>query len=672
MTVPDPPARATNTARRNVTGPLRRIPGVVLALSCSLLIVAAAYAAALVLLAPPSPGQQLTYDDITRYAVCQAARTPGSFQVPLTPQGPSSQGYCSQANRRILTATFLDDDARVIGTIGSTDGSRGQPFWAAYPKSDATTNDLIRTLVAGNTKLAVDPQTAKQLIRFLAQFVLPLVLLANLFALLFYFVQHSGSAVADFVRFGRVGNKQVGGPGGGAQTTFADVAAAEEAVAELAEIRDYLRDPFAFADIGAQPPKGVLLVGPPGCGKTLLARAVAGEANASFFAMSGSEFVESLVGVGAARVRDLFAQARHSEPAIVFIDELDAVGRQRGAGVGQGHDEREQTLNELLVQMDGFSSTEGLVVLAATNRPDILDPALLRAGRFDRHVTIDRPDVHGRLDILRLHAQGRRLADAEADLPRVAKATPGYTGADLANLLNEAALLAVREHATVIGRRQLDEAVERVVAGPRSRSHALTPEEKRAVAYHEAGHALVAAGLGKLAAIQKVSIITRGRGIGHLAMLAEERAVVRRSGLESGIAVAMAGVAVEEVVFGEASTGCEQDVERATHAARDLAGRYGLSPRIGRVRVLAQDREVFLGRDYLGARDVSQPTLEELDSEVRRIVDEQFEVARSLIVAHRPVLDVLAEQLMERETLQGSDLEEVLRPVSPKKAAASA
>ena len=671
QTVPETPAVSDGARRgRRVRHPFR-VPGVVLALACSLVVVAAAYVAALLLLAPPMTGQQLTYDDITRYAVCQAARTPGTFQVPLTPSGPSSQGYCSQANRRILTATFLDDDARIIGTIGSTDGSHGQPFWASYPKSDATTNDLIRTLVAGNTKLVVDPQTAKQVIRFLAQFVLPLVLLANLFALLFYFVQRSGSAVADFVRFGRVGNKRVGG-GGEAQTTFADVAAADEAVAELAEIRDYLRAPTAFADIGAQPPKGVLLVGPPGCGKTLLARAVAGEANASFFAMSGSEFVESLVGVGAARVRDLFTQARASEPAIIFIDELDAVGRQRGAGVGQGHDEREQTLNELLVQMDGFSATEGLVVLAATNRPDILDPALLRAGRFDRHVTIDRPDVQGRLEILRLHAQGRRLGDPEADLPRVARATPGYTGADLANLLNEAALLAVREHAHVIGRRQLDEAVERVVAGPRTRSHALSAEEKRAVAYHEAGHALVAAGLGKLAAIQKVSVVARGRGIGHLAMLAEERSVMRRSDLEAGIAIAMAGVAVEEVVFGEASTGCEQDVERATHAARDLAGRYGLSPRIGRVRVLAQDREVFLGRDYLGARDVSQPTLEELDSEVRRIVDEQFEVARGLIVAHRPALDELAQQLMERETLQGTELEELLGAVVPKKAAASA
>ena len=672
QTVPDTQAARGKRGRGSRKRPRRPVSGIVVALTCSLIVVAAAYVAAVVLLSPPSSGQQLTYDDITRYAVCQAARTPGTFQVPLTPQGPSSQGYCSQANRRILTATFLDEDSRIIGTIANTDGSRGQLFWAAYPKSDATTNDLIRTLVAGNTKLEVDPQTAKQLIRFLAQFVLPLVLLANLFALLFYFVQRSGSAVADFVRFGRVGNKQVGGDRASAQTTFADVAAADEAVAELAEIRDYLRAPMAFADIGAQPPKGVLLVGPPGCGKTLLARAVAGEAKASFFAMSGSEFVESLVGVGAARVRDLFAQARQSEPAIIFIDELDAVGRQRGAGVGQGHDEREQTLNELLVQMDGFSATEGLIVLAATNRPDILDPALLRAGRFDRHVTIDRPDVTGRLEILRLHAQGRRLADPEADLPRVAKATPGYTGADLANLLNEAALLAVREQSTVIGRRHLDEAVERVVAGPRSRSHMLAPDEKRVVAYHEAGHALVAAGLGKLAAIQKVSIIARGRGIGHLAMLAEERAVMRRSDLERGIAIGMAGVAVEEVVFGEASTGCEQDVERATNAARDLAGRYGLSARIGRVRVLAQDREVFLGRDYLGARDVSQPTLEELDSEVRRIVDEQFEVARSMIVAHRAVLDGLAQQLIEHETLQGAELEKQLQAVAPPQAAASA
>jgi cell division protease FtsH len=641
------------------------VSGIVVALSCSLIIIAAAYAAALVLISPPSPGKELTYDDITRYAVCQAARTPGPFQVPLPPSGPSSQTYCSQANRRIMTADFLDEDSRIVGTLANTDGAHGVPFWSAYPKSDATTNDLIRTMVAGNTKVVVDPQTGKQLIHFLAQFVLPLVLLANLFALLFYFVQRSGSGVADFVRFGRVGNKRIAGAGSPGMTTFADVAAADDAVAELAEIRDYLKAPTAFADIGAMPPKGVLLVGPPGCGKTLLARAVAGEAQASFFAMSGSEFVESLVGVGAARVRDLFTQARQAAPAILFIDELDAVGRQRGAGVGQGHDEREQTLNELLVQMDGFSATEGLVVLAASNRPDILDPALLRAGRFDRHVTVDRPDVDGRLAILRLHGEGRRLADPGADLPRVAKATPGFTGADLANLLNEAALLAVREEANVVARRHLDEAAERVVGGPRRRSHVLSPEEKRAVSYHEAGHALVAAGLGKVKAIQKVSIIARGRGIGHLALLAEEQAIVRRSGLEAGIAIAMAGVAVEEVVFGEASTGCEQDVERATHAARDLAGRYGLSARIGRVRVLAQDREIFLGRDYLGTRDVSQPTLEELDSEVRRIVDEQFEVARRIIVANRAVLDDLAAELAERETLMGAELEDALRAVVP-------
>ncbi|MDQ6928855.1 MAG: ATP-dependent zinc metalloprotease FtsH, partial [Actinomycetota bacterium] len=461
-----------------------------------------------------------------------------------------------------------------------------------------------------------------------------------------------------------------GGAGAPRRTNFSDVAAAEEAIVELSEVRDYLADPAAFQRMGALPPKGVLLVGPPGCGKTLLARAVAGEADANFFSISGSEFVESLVGVGAARVRDLFSQARAQRPAIIFIDELDAVGRQRGAGLGGGHDEREQTLNELLVQMDGFSPSQGVAVLAATNRIDILDPALLRPGRFDRHVTIDRPDRDGRLAILRLHATGKRLEDADVDLPEVARQTPGFTGADLFNVLNEAALLAVREKAPAVGRSQLEEAVDRVVAGPKRRGMLLSAADKRRIAVHEAGHAVVAGALGKAGSIDKVSVIARGRGIGHLALVATESALPTREDMETMIAIAMAGGAAEKLVLGQPSVGSEADLERATNTARDMAGRYGMSDRLGPVRLLREHKEVFLGRDYLLTREVSQPTLERIDGEVRRIVEEQEVLARSVLEANAGALSALTDALLENETVQGAPLAALLDRVTARNSVA--
>ncbi|MGH9283430.1 MAG: ATP-dependent metallopeptidase FtsH/Yme1/Tma family protein, partial [Acidimicrobiales bacterium] len=401
------------------------------------------------------------------------------------------------------------------------------------------------------------------------------------------------------------------------------------------------------------------------CGKTLLARAVAGEANAAFFSISGSEFVESLVGVGAARVRDLFRRARAAAPALIFIDELDAAGRQRGTGMGGGNDEREQTLNELLVQMDGFSPTEGVVVLAATNRADILDPALLRAGRFDRHVTVDRPDQEGRLAILRLHANNRRLVDAGRDLPAVARRTPGFSGADLANVLNEAALLAVRGGAEAVELHHLEEAVERVLSGPKRRSRVISDDEKRRIAYHEAGHAVVAAAAGMAGKLEKISVVARGRGVGHAVVLADERTVLTRPEMEAQIAVAMAGIAAEELVLGHPSTGSEQDLERATDMARDMAGRFGMSTRLGRVRVLHQHGEVFLGRDYLTTRDVSQPTLEHLDAEVRRILDQEEARARAVLEDNRSVLDAVAAALTSSETIQGPGLRALLAAVEP-------
>ncbi|HUP71093.1 MAG TPA: ATP-dependent zinc metalloprotease FtsH [Acidimicrobiales bacterium] len=642
----------------------------------SLVGLCAVYGVALAVLGPASPGKEVSFDALTRFATCSspaAARAGAAAQADATPAVGATAAtpaddlaaYCKGVARRVSKARLLDEDARITGTLVGMEGAKPvapKRFWAAYPKSDSATADLIGRLGAGGAKVTIDSQSQKALVRFVAQFLLPLVILANLFALLFALSKGGSSIAGEFSLFGRLGDKRLRS-NEKSNTTFANVAAAGEAMVELAEVRDYLADPSAFDAMGALPPKGVLLMGPPGCGKTLLARAVAGEANAAFFSISGSEFVESLVGVGAARVRDLFRQARASAPAIIFIDELDAAGRQRGAGLGGGNDEREQTLNEMLVQMDGFSTTEGIVVIGATNRADILDPALLRAGRFDRHITVERPDVEGRLAILRLHARGRRLADPEAHLPHIARRTSGFSGADLANVLNESALLAVRERATAIDAHHLEEAVERVLGGPRRKAQLISDDEKARIATHEAGHAVVAAALGKATSLEKVSIIARGRGVGHLAMLSEDKSIFTRDDMEAQVTIAMAGIAAEEIVFGQPSTGAESDLGRATDIARDMAGRFGMS-RLGRVRVLHEQREVFLGRDYLSTRDVSQPTLEHLDAEVRRILDEEEAAAHAILSDNRDALDAVTAALVTHETLQGAELARALGGVS--------
>jgi cell division protease FtsH len=612
---------------------LRRRPGITI-LTLALVALVVLYGVALLILRPDSTGTEIRLDTLVK----------------------------ATAAKEVTQARFLDEDARVTGTIERL-GQDPRKFWTAYPRSDAATNDLLKDLLASDAKVTVESQSGKALVRFLAQFLLPLVILANIFALLFLLIRgRSTSGAEDFKSFSQLGDRRLSR---GRRTTFADVASSEDAVAELSEVRDYLAKPADFERMGALPPKGVLLVGPPGCGKTLLARAVAGEADAEFLSISGSEFVESLVGVGAARVRDLFRQAREHRPTIVFIDELDAVGRQRGAGLGGGHDEREQTLNELLVQMDGFAPNDGVAVLAATNRIDILDPALLRPGRFDRHITVERPDRDGRFAILQLHAKGKPLADAARDLGEIARQTPGFTGADLANVLNEAALLAVREKSSTIGRRQLDEAVDRVVAGPKRRGTLMSSLDKRRIAVHEAGHAVVAAALGKGDSIQKVSIISRGRGIGHLALLTSEALLPTREDMENQITIAMAGRAAEELVLHQPSVGSEADLERATNTARDMAGRYGMSPRLGPVRLLREQREVFLGRDYLLTRDVSQPTLEHLDAEVRRLVEEQEGHAHAILVANHRVLSGMADALVDQETVQDEQLGRLISRVLP-------
>jgi cell division protease FtsH len=558
---------------------------------------------------------------------------------------------------KVKAATVLDHDARVGAVVD------GRKVWAAYPKSDVSTDALLRDLQTGGAQVEVDQQSGKAQAVFLAQFVFPLLLLANLFGLLFVAGRSGGAR--DLALFSKLLNRKKDGTGPG-QVTFNNVAGAASAVVELREIVEYLRDPTLYAALGALPPKGVLLVGPPGCGKTLLARAVAGEANVPFFSISGSEFVESLVGVGAARVRDLFRQALAAAPAIVFIDELDAAGRRRGAGVGGGHDEREQTLNELLVQMDGFEPSAGVVVLGATNRPDILDPALVRPGRFDRKVTIDLPDVSGREQILRLHAQNKKVAP-DVDLSVVARRTPGFSGADLANLLNEAALLAVRARRTALTSEEVTEAAERVLAGPQATGHRLSPEELDRIAVHEAGHAIVATSRRGPGSVEKVTITSRGRHVGHLEVLQrDDRVVIGRSSLLDELTIAMAGVASEEMVFGEPSTAAEGDLERATELARRIVGRYGMSDSVGRIQVLEREEEVFLGRDYLATQHVASTTLEQVDAEVRQLLDAAEREATQVLKAHRKRLDALADALVEHEVLEGPDLESLLALPAPK------
>jgi len=443
------------------------------------------------------------------------------------------------------------------------------------------------------------------------------------------------------------------------QTTFADVAGADEAVEELQEIKDFLADPTKFHAVGAKIPKGVLLYGPPGTGKTLLARAVAGEAGVPFFAISGSDFVEMFVGVGASRVRDLFEQAKANAPSIIFIDEIDAVGRHRGAGLGGGHDEREQTLNQMLVEMDGFDVTGGVILIAATNRPDILDPALLRPGRFDRQIAVDRPDLLGRFAILQVHAKGKPMAD-EVDLMAVARRSPGFTGADLANVLNEAALLTARLGKTRIDDFALDEAIDRVIAGPQKRTRVMDDHEKSITAYHEAGHALVAAALPGNDPVHKITILPRGRALGYTMVLPEQdKYSTTRSEMQNQLAYMLGGRAAEELIFHDPTTGASNDIERATAVARAMVTQYGMTERLGAIRYGQQNQEVFLGRDMGHIRDYSEEIASAIDEEVRTFIEMAHQEAYDILVANRDVLDALVSELLDKETLDRAQIDEV-------------
>ncbi|MGI6658587.1 MAG: ATP-dependent zinc metalloprotease FtsH [Dethiobacteraceae bacterium] len=495
----------------------------------------------------------------------------------------------------------------------------------------------------------------------IASVVLPFIVLMVIFFIFMQQTQGGGNRVMNFGK-----SRARLHDGTRKRVTFADVAGADEEKYELVEIVEFLKEPRKFIELGARIPKGVLLVGPPGTGKTLLARAVAGEAGVPFYSISGSDFVEMFVGVGASRVRDLFETAKKNAPCIVFIDEIDAVGRQRGAGLGGGHDEREQTLNQLLVEMDGFDAHEGIIIIAATNRPDILDPALLRPGRFDRQVAVSLPDVKGREAILRVHARNKPFSN-DVDLSVIARRTPGFSGADLENIINEGALLAGRRDKKLISMGELEEAIERVIGGTQKKSRVISEFEKRIVAYHESGHALVAYLLPNTDPVHKVSIIPRGRAGGYTLMLPEQdRYYMTKSELLARVATLLGGRVAEEVVLGEISTGAQNDLERATSLVRQMIMEYGMSERLGPITLGKKHAEVFLGRDLARDRDYSEEIARSIDLEIRTIIDEQYKRAEELIRQNLDKLDLLANTLLEQETIDAEEIKALMegKPLS--------
>jgi len=517
-------------------------------------------------------------------------------------------------------------------------------------------DELVAQIEAAGVALTVDEEPTS--IGTILFNLLPWILIIGFMVFVFSQMQGGGSRV---MQFGKAKAKQVSKDQ--PKVTFDDVAGIDEAVEELREIKDFLQNPAKFRALGAKIPKGVLLFGAPGTGKTLLARAVAGEAGVPFFSISGSDFVEMFVGVGASRVRDLFEQAKAQGPAIVFIDEIDAVGRHRGAGMGGGHDEREQTLNQLLVELDGFDTQTGVIVLASTNRPDILDPALLRPGRFDRQIVVDRADVRGREEILKVHASGKPLAD-DVDLGVLAKRTPGFTGADLANLINEAALFAARTDKTIISMYELEEAIERVIAGPERKTRIMSEDERKLTAYHEGGHALVGFALPNADPIHKVTIIPRGRAGGYtLALPEEDRNYQRRTEMVDSLAMLLGGRTAEEIIFADPSTGASNDIEKATNIARRMVMEYGMSDKLGPIQYGKPEGEVFLGRDYARGTDMSDNLASDVDEEIRTLITQAHDEARQILTTHIDALHRLAEQLLEKETLDAAEIIALLHDV---------
>jgi cell division protease FtsH len=556
--------------------------------------------------------------------------------------------YLTDVSRgRVRTANIKDRDHVVTGKLRD-----GRSYRVGFP---AEYGDEITTALRNGKVRIETSQQGSPLWQSLLLNLAPMVLLIGVFL---YFVSSMQGGGRKVMQFGRAKARRASNDE--PKVTFTDVAGADEAVEELQEIKEFLQSPARFQAIGAKIPKGVLLYGPPGTGKTLLARAVAGEAGVPFFSISGSDFVEMFVGVGASRVRDLFDQAKATAPAIVFVDEIDAVGRHRGAGLGGGHDEREQTLNQLLVEMDGFDVRSGVILVAATNRPDILDPALLRPGRFDRQIVVDQPDLVGRRAILGVHSKAKPLA-GDVSLEIVARRTPGFTGADLANLMNEAALLAARRYKAVIGRVEVDEAIDRVLAGPERKSRLMSDKEKRIIAYHEGGHALVGHVLPNTDPIHKVSIIARGRALGWtLALPVEDKYLQSRSELRDSLAMLMGGRTAEELIFGDPTTGAANDIERASQVARAMVTEYGMSDRLGPQRLGEKHGEVFVGKEIGHEPNYSDAVAGDIDREVRRLIDEAHEEAREILTLYGVTLDRLADALVEKETLEEPELMAIL------------
>ena len=558
---------------------------------------------------------------------------------------------------KVSSATIVDTDQRVDMTLTKADGDNGtevQFYYVAPRGAEVVKAVSDADLAKGYNDQVPQPSWWLSALSIL----LPVILIGAFFWLMLSGMQGGGNKV---MQFGKSRAKLVSKES--PKVTFDDVAGSDEAIEELEEIKDFLKEPAKFQAVGARIPKGVLLYGPPGTGKTLLARAVAGEAGVPFYSISGSDFVEMFVGVGASRVRDLFDQAKQNAPAIIFVDEIDAVGRHRGAGLGGGHDEREQTLNQLLVEMDGFDVKTNVILIAATNRPDILDPALLRPGRFDRQIGVDAPDLQGRKKILEVHGRGKPLA-AGVDLEVVARKTPGFTGADLANVLNEAALLTARSNAQLIDNRALDEAIDRVIAGPQRRTRVMKDQEKLITAYHEGGHALAAAAMRHTDPVTKITILPRGRALGYTMVLPlEDKYSVTRNELLDQLAYAMGGRVAEEVVFKDPTTGASNDIEKATGIARKMVTEYGMSSDIGSVKLGQSSGEMFLGRDMGHQRDYSERIAERVDSEVRALIEKAHDEAWQVINDNRDILDTLARELLEKETLDHHQIAEIFKDV---------
>ena len=561
-------------------------------------------------------------------------------------------------DEKVDEAVMIDRDQQVQLTLKSGTQVDGHSKITAYYITQRG-EELLDALTSHPPAKGVDDQVpSPSWWSSLLITIFPLIIILGLFWFLMSQMQGGGSRVMNFGKSkAKLVSKDM------PKVTFADVAGADEAVEELHEIKEFLAEPAKFQAVGAKIPKGVLLYGQPGTGKTLLARAVAGEAGVPFYSISGSDFVEMFVGVGASRVRDLFEQAKANAPAIVFVDEIDAVGRHRGAGLGGGHDEREQTLNQLLVEMDGFDVKTNVILIAATNRPDILDPALLRPGRFDRQIAVDPPDMRGRTRILQVHAKGKPMAGT-VDLEAVARRTPGFTGADLANVLNEAALLTARAGAKVIDDHALDEAIDRVVAGPQKRSRIMNDKEKKITAYHEGGHALVASALRHTDPVTKVTILPRGRALGYtMVMPLDDKYSTTRNEMLDQLAYALGGRVAEELVFHDPTTGASNDIEKATSLARRMVTQFGMSERVGAIKLGSGAGEVFLGRDMGHQRDYSEEVAGVVDEEVRRFIEAGHDEAWEILVEHRQVLDDLVLALFEKETLNKDELAEIFRPV---------